>query len=512
MITPLIQRGVAFLSKISMYRSVLYALAILAVLAIALSSFGAIGPRPLEILLSFLAVGVGVFLGDLLGHKMVRTRLRWESLAITTLILGFIVFPGSSIETLAPLAGAGFVAGLSKFVLVWKGRHIFNPAAFGATVLTLTGLGSAAWWIGTPALAIPVIVLGLAVVWRTEKFRLIAVFLVIAGLVNVVRLTAQTQGSGASFAIMDVLSFTYIQSPFLFLALFMLTEPLTLPPRRYQQFIVAAVAGVLAGWPIHIGVVSLGADRALLIANLVAFVFATKTAVKLSVESARDVTPRVREVTFRASHGWSFSPGQYLEIEVPHRKPDTRGTRREFSIVSMPSELPTVRIAYRKPPAENGSSYKRELERYTGGERVRATGVWGDFVLPKKQGQPLVLIAAGIGVTPFVSQLSDAASREADRDVVLVYVASASEDLAYREELESCGVRVVVFTRDQPSELRHGWSWANGVRLDADGLVSVVPDLGERHAYISGPPSLIAELSPALRKAKTLTTDAFAGY
>jgi hypothetical protein len=38
-----------------------------------------------------------------------------------------------------------------------------------------------------------------------------------------------------------------------------------------------------------------------------------------------------------------------------------------------------------------------------------------------------------------------------------------------------------------------------------------VPDLAARHAYISGPPGLIADLAPALEKARSITTDAFRG-
>ena len=44
--------------------------------------------------------------------------------------------------------------------------------------------------------------------------------------------------------------------------------------------------------------------------------------------------------------------------------------------------------------------------------------------------------------------------------------------------------------------------------LDAEGLQRVVPDLAGRHAYISGPPGLIADLAPALEKARSITTDA----
>ena len=122
------------------------------------------------------------------------------------------------------------------------------------------------------------------------------------------------------------------------------------------------------------------------------------------------------------------------------------------------------------------------------------------------------MVAAGIGVTPFVSQLRHLQLAEEDRDVVLVYVASEAAELAYRPEIEASGVAVIVFTRDRPENLPSHWMWAQGVRLDAEGLLRVVPDISARHAYISGPAALIADLAPALERARSMTTDAFSGY
>src|SRR5690606_35052171 len=48
----------------------------------------------------------------------------------------------------------------------------------------------------------------------------------------------------------DALRFTFLSTPIVFFAGFMLSEPLTLPPRRPQQLAVAAVAGVLFTWPL----------------------------------------------------------------------------------------------------------------------------------------------------------------------------------------------------------------------------------------------------------------------
>jgi ferredoxin-NADP reductase len=291
----------------------------------------------------------------------------------------------------------------------------------------------------------------------------------------------------------------------------MVSEPLTQPPRRWQALTVAAIVGVLAGWPIDLGVISLGQERALLIGNAVAFAFSVRSAVRLVLEGRSSPTPTTQELTFRTKRKLSFLPGQYLELEVPHRKADARGTRREFSIVSAPEDLPSVRIAFREGTGPQ-SSYKRALAARTVGDTLAVTGVWGDFLLPRNPDSRILLVAAGIGVTPFVSQLRHLQSTGAHRDIVLVYVASQASELAYRSEIQDAGIPVVVFTRDEPADLPANWVWAGGGRIDAAAVHEYVPDLRERHVLVSGPAALIADLAPAIDHAKSLTTDAFSGY
>ncbi|GAA1850800.1 FAD-dependent oxidoreductase [Microbacterium koreense] len=519
-LTALWNRVFAVLGRVSMYRLVLLALAALAVIALVLSLFGQVGPGPVELLVTSVVlavVSVGVDVG---AHRVLRLSWRWESSAITALILLFILRPTLDPAGLGGIALAAAAAALSKYVIAWQGRHILNPAAVGAAVLTFTSLaapalGSPSWWVGTPAMAGPVALLGLAVLWRTEKIRVITVFVVVAVGAAVMRTGAQYEAAGVDIEVWDILLPILVSSPFLFLGAFMLSEPLTMPPRRWQQFTVAGVVGVLAGWPIDLGSVTLGQERALLVGNVVAFAFAARSAVRLVLESRAQITPTVRELTFRARRPLRFVPGQYLELEVPHRHPDARGTRREFSISSAPEDLPSVTVAFREvdgPHAPPQSSYKKALAAVEPGAPLPVTGVWGDFVLPARAAAPILMVAAGIGVTPFVSQLRHLHLSGEQRDVVLVYVASDASELAYRAELEQTGVPVVVFTRDRPADLPAHWHWARGVRLDAGGLVETVPDIMARHAYISGPPGLIADLAPALERARSLTTDAFSGY
>ncbi|WP_396655233.1 FAD-dependent oxidoreductase [Microbacterium sp.] len=510
-------RVLRVLGQVSMYRLVLLSLAGLALVAFVLSLFGLVLPGPLELVVS-LAVLVGVAAGvDTVAQRALRLPHRYESSIITGHILLFVLRPTLEPWGLAGIALAALAASSSKYVLAWRGRHIFNPAAIGATVLTLLALawpalGVPSWWVGTPVMAAPVIIAGVTVLWRTERLRVVTLFVVVAVAVGFFRVAAQFDAAGLPVDALQLLNVVLWSSPILFLGAFMLSEPLTLPPRRWQQFCVAALVGVLVGWPIDLGVLSLGQERALLIGNLLAFAFTVRTAVRVTLESRSDVTGTVRRLTFRASRPVRFLPGQYLELDVPHRRPDARGTRREFSIVSAPEDLPEIAIAFRENAGAKPSSYKRALAGVHAGDRLAVTGVWGDFVLPRRHGAPVLMVAAGIGVTPFVSQLRHLRLAQEDRDVVLVYVASDASELAFRDELEASGMPVVVFTRDRPENLPGNWTWARGVRLDAAGLADVVPDIAARHAYISGPPGLIADLAPALAKARSVTTDAFSGY
>ncbi|WP_282837693.1 FAD-dependent oxidoreductase [Microbacterium flavum] len=513
-LTALWNRTFAVLGRVSMYRLVVFALAALALIAFVLSFFGVLAPSPLELVAAWAVLGAACAGTDAVAHRLLGKAWRWESSLITALILLFVLRPTLEPLGLVGLFVAGVVASASKYLLAWQGRHIFNPAAVGAAVLTvlsiwLPDLGSSSWWVGSPYLAAPVILLGLLVLLRTEKVRIITLFLVVAVAVAVVRTSVQFSQVGLPFEAGTVFWQLLWSSPFLFLGAFMLSEPLTLPPRRWQQFAVAGLVGILAGWPIDLGVISLGQERALLVGNLLAFAFTVRTAVRLRFVRRDVLTPTVRELVFRARGRFRFASGQYLELEVPHAHADARGTRREFSIVSAPEELPEVRIALREG---SQSSYKKALALVEPGEDLAVTGVWGDFVLPARVSAPVLMVAAGIGVTPFVSQLRHLRLSGEDRDVVFVYVASGAEELAFREDLEAAGIPVIVFTRNEPASLPPHWRWARGVRLDADGLLQVVPDIGARHAYISGPAGLIADLAPALEKARSITTDAFSGY
>jgi ferredoxin-NADP reductase len=489
------------IGRVTMYRLVSILLGILAAISLALSITGELFFTPVE-LAAGLAVAVGVsVISNRLVAPLFRVPAHTESALITGLLLFFIFRPSVEAGELVATAGAAGVATLSKYVVAVRGRHIFNPAAFGTVIVGLTGLGVSWWWVGSTALLPAVAIAAILVLYRTRRFALAGMFLLVSVVATVVRLLSDGMPVAAALAT------PFTSFPVVFFAAFMLTEPLTLPPRRWQQLAEAGIVGLLFALPYSFGPLYATPELALVVGNLLAFLAGQRRGIRLVLESRLQRTPTIVELAFRPAAPVRFAAGQYLELSVPHPRPDSRGTRRMFSIVTAPTDT-TVAVAFREH--DPGSSFKSAVSRLEPGAVVRATGIWGDFTLPTDASKPLVLVAAGIGVTPFLSQLTDLHRAGEHRDVVLVYAVPSPSEVAYRAELEQLGVRVFVAAPEPLDRLPAGWSYLGRGRLTGERLRTAIPDLSKRTALISGPPALVDTLRPVFgRQART---DYFSGY
>jgi len=511
------------LGKVTMYRLVTIVLVLLVAVYSAFTATGVIeGLSTGDNLLCLAVLLVASYVANRLLGLAWRITPHAESSIITALLLFFLFVPILAIDTgnLVWLALAAVFANASKYVLAWRGRHIFNPAAAGAFLVVvgqeIVGRDeriNAIWQTAATERLFPFVVVGaLLVLWRTRRLDVALVLVVVAGVLIIVRLL-DIAGDDQSFV--DVLKTTAYSYPIVFLAGFMLSEPLTLPPRRRQQLAVAAVTGVVFAYPMWIGwftdtppslgVLTITPELSLLIGNLVAFAFARRHGLTFELEGTRRLTAETHELTFRATRPVAFTPGQYVELTLPHSGVDGRGTRRTFSISSPPNDDGRVAFTLRVP--ETSSSFKKALLALEPGDRVHGTGVGGDFVWPSDPATPLLLVAGGIGITPFLSQLR----HEGARDAVLVYGASSPDEVPFVEELS--GVRVVLVCPARPDHLPEGWTFVEAPFLSAEIIADAVPDLGDRRAYVSGPPAMVnAVRSGVARRSRSLTTDYFSGY
>jgi ferredoxin-NADP reductase len=487
------------------YRLVILLLVALAAVSLVLSATGVLFYTPAELLATG---GIAVAVSWLLNRAVAplfRVRPHDESAIITGLLLFFVMKPGLVPGDLAAVAIAAAVATLSKYLLVVRGRHVVNPAAVGAFVATLTGLGVSYWWVGSESLFWFVLLAAFLLLWRVRKLAMAALFVVVVAAVMVPMLVLNGMDAGSALAT------PLLSTAAVFFAAFMLTEPLTLAPRRWQQLAIAGVTGALFALPYHVGPVYSSPELALIVGNLLAFVAGQRRGVGLTVRASRRLAGDAHEIVFDAAAPLRFRAGQYVEVHVPHRKGDRKGFRRTFSLVSAPSDGAEVRVAFRVP--QPVSSAKRALLALRAGDTVRATLVAGDFTLPVDGSRKLAMVAAGIGITPFISHIREARARGEERDIVLVYAVSDPTEIVYADELEDAGVRVFVSSRAEPGALPENWTWLGPDRIDADAVRSVVADLAERDVFLSGPPALVADLRSRLRgAARRVRTDVFSGY
>lgn len=475
--------------QVSMYRLTTIALSAVLAIGLLLGSLGVIGVNPYGLLATLAVVVVATLGANEAAARLARVVPHRESSVITALIIACLVPPTVATLDLIGAAVAGIVAALSKYLIVWRGRHILNPAATGVLVAGLLQLTVGIWWIATPAM-LPVVALGaLLLLDRTRRLD-IGVILVV---VTVAIIGTRIAGTGPSA--LDAYGSVLLLFPVVFLAGYMLSEPLTLPPRRWQQWLVAVVTALVFSIPFQFGPLYTSPELALVAANIVGFAVSRRGGFSLRLTGSRSLSDSATEFTFAPSRPVPFEPGQYLELHLPHRA-DRRGTRRVFSIASAP-EHDQISLGMRTPT--DGSSFKRVLRELDEGATVQATQISGDFLLPRDPATPVVMVAGGIGVTPFASQLASAAARGESRDVHVVYVPSRPGEVLYRDVLESAGATVTVLD-DTP--------------VTADALLTAVPDLASRRAYVSGAPSLVADAATALRRAgaRRVRTDYFAGY
>lgn len=480
-----------YLTNIPMYLLTMGLLTILLCVAVFASLLGATPFTAAAVLASVIVFsGVGLSSSYLLG-KVYGAPSHLQSALITALILSLLFTPTLDPKRLLVYAFIALVAQASKYVVAYKGRHIFNPAAFGAVVGGITQLGFASWWVGSPTFIVPVAVTAFLVLYKTRQLLLGGTFLTVSLPLLWITGTPPLTALGSW--------------PLLFLAGFMLSEPLTSPPRKWQRLAVGGVVAVIASLPFSVGAFTTSPAVAIVAGNLLAFLlaFRMRAGLQLTYKGSRDLTPNTRELTFASTAPLHFEPGQYVELTLMHAKPDARGFRRSFSITSVPGtrEL-TLGVKF----YQRSSGFKQTLSSLKKGTAVQATGIYGDFVLPKDISKKIVFIAGGIGITPFISYLRSGALD--GRDVTLLYYVRTPADAAYLDEITASGATVHLFAaKDETAQ------FTRSRRIDSYTLNTFVTDLHNRYAFVSGPPLMVARAKALLLgRAKRTYTDYFSGY
>lgn len=506
-------RIVSRLGGVTMYRLMLFFMGGLLGSAMLLSGAGVLSYSAAAIALQTLFLAVLCWGVNKLLARGVNTAPNTESALITGLILSAMAGPMALPQHWLALAVMAVTAMASKHVLVFRRRHIFNPAAVGALAAALLLGQPASWWIGAGALVPIVLIGGALVVQKIRRWHLVVSFLgVYCGLVALEQLLVQGRalpGAGASlYAVLTA-------SPILFFSLVMLVEPLTAPRTAARRVVFGVlVAVVFFALPRLSPEIPYSLELSLLIGNAAAAVMSPGWRQRF-VLSRKELGASFGSFWFTPARPFAFAPGQFLEYTIAHAGPDARGVRRFFTIASSPTEreiLLTTRLA------ERGSTFKKALRSLSQQDAVVAADVAGDFVLPQDQQQKLAWLAGGIGVTPFRSMAKYLLDAQQARDVVLLYAAREEKDVAFRDLFEEARARFglrTVYLLSEAGQLPPGSEWRLG-RITEEMIRAEIPDYAERLFYLSGPEAMVRSIAKLLLgmgvPRRRIKRDYFPGY
>lgn len=201
------------------------------------------------------------------------------------------------------------------------------------------------------------------------------------------------------------------------------------------------------------------------------------TTLRVKVTDVEEVTEYVKHFTLSPVEGQDlpyFSGGSHIVVSMDI---DGRVHRNAYSLMGSTEKADQYHIAVRKQEKSRGGSvYMHEKVKL--GTELDVTYPVNLFAI-NKMAKRHVLIAGGIGITPFLSQITDL--NRLGYGYEMHYAYRSSEHAAFREQLESlCGDKV------------HFYVESEGQKIDLKALLRQ-QRLGT-HVYICGPEAMVKAL------------------
>jgi NAD(P)H-flavin reductase/ferredoxin len=201
------------------------------------------------------------------------------------------------------------------------------------------------------------------------------------------------------------------------------------------------------------------------------------------VAAVRQMTPSLWGFQLALDHPLAFYPGQFIEIEIPHRP----GSWRCYSIASSPARPDRIDLVVKRI---EGGALSGSADFFKPGLKLKIRGPYGDSYL-RASDRPVILAATGSGVAPIISILRASAELEDPRRFEFYYGARTLDDLIFRDELEALERRMAHFSFRPvlSANLSHD-TWPGRTGRITQAIQREVSDASPCDAYICGRPEM----------------------
>ncbi|MHC5163578.1 MAG: FAD-binding oxidoreductase [Planctomycetota bacterium] len=184
-----------------------------------------------------------------------------------------------------------------------------------------------------------------------------------------------------------------------------------------------------------------------------------------------------------------FTAGQFMQLLCPKYKGSGEEVYRAYSIASDPASNHIVDLIIRLVP--NGICTTWCFEHLKVGGSAKLNGPYGDFRMADTDA-PMVFVAGGSGMAPFVSLLSEMRNIGSTRQAKYFFGGNTTKDLcmlgemkAFEEALENFEFIPVVANPEEDS------GWTGQVGLVTEAVQRTYPELTDHEGYLCGSPGMI---------------------
>ena len=138
------------------------------------------------------------------------------------------------------------------------------------------------------------------------------------------------------------------------------------------------------------------------------------------VATVRQMTPSLWVFQLALDRPLLFYPGQFIEIEIPHRP----GSWRCYSIASSPARPDRIELVVKRIA---GGAFSGVDRFFVPGLKLKIRGPYGESYL-RASDRPVILAATGSGIAPMLAMLRWSAEREDPRRFEFYYGAPYTEE------------------------------------------------------------------------------------